>query len=139
MPVPVLTANGTLNSIAEIGAAPVTAKKITPQIPTAFGFRRSTPASPTNTDSTVPSCRTSTCPSGCVVAIPHVLSLAPRPKLSDSFVIEPVATNVVNPRRSCSSLEDRVGHEAPDDPVGRIDDLADLQIARERAQDVGVL
>jgi hypothetical protein len=46
-PVPKPVANGTLNSIAEMGAAPVTATKITPSRPTAFGLRRSTPDSPT--------------------------------------------------------------------------------------------
>jgi len=54
-PVPKPVANGTLNSIAEIGAAPVTATKITPIRPIAFGFRRSTPESATVTDSTMPS------------------------------------------------------------------------------------
>ena len=41
--------------MAEIGAAPVTAMKITPSRPMAFGLRRSTPESATRTDSTVPS------------------------------------------------------------------------------------
>src|SRR3954447_15518751 len=54
-PVPNPVANGTLNSIAEIGAAPVTPTKITPHNPIAPGLRRSTPESATETDSTVPS------------------------------------------------------------------------------------
>src|SRR5215208_5697137 len=72
MPVPNPTANGTLNSIAEIGAAPVTATKITPHSPMAFGFRRF--VSPANTDSTVPSCRVSTLGSGLVVDIAPLFS-----------------------------------------------------------------
>src|SRR6188472_940092 len=54
-PVPKPVANGTLNSIAEIGAAPVTPTKITPHRPIAFGLSRSTPESATETDSTIPS------------------------------------------------------------------------------------
>src|SRR5215218_8550490 len=72
-PVPKPVANGTLNSIAEIGAAPVTATKITPMRPTAFGFRRSTPASATDTDSIMPGWRTSTLGSGWVVDIDPLL------------------------------------------------------------------
>src|SRR5215208_3214820 len=75
MPVPNPVANGTLNSIAEMGAAPVTATKITPSSPTAFGFRRSTPA-PTDTDSIIPSWRTSTPESGLVVDIVPLLLYA---------------------------------------------------------------
>ena len=53
--IPKPVANGTLNSIAEIGAAPVTAMKITPIKPMAPGLRRSTPESESRTDSTMPS------------------------------------------------------------------------------------
>ena len=68
--------------MAEIGAAPVTATKITPISPTAFGLSRSTPADATDTDSTVPWCWTRTPGSGFVVAM-----LAPlvEAKLSYSF------------------------------------------------------
>ena len=66
-PVPKPIANGTLNSIAEIGAAPVTPTKITPHRPIAFGLRRSTPESAAENDSTVPSRDTWTGGPGCVV------------------------------------------------------------------------
>src|SRR3954447_20918805 len=73
-PVPKPVANGTLNSIAEMGAAPVTPTKITPHKPMALGFRRSTPDSPAYTDSTVPSWRAPTVRSGLVVAMLPLLS-----------------------------------------------------------------
>src|SRR3954467_313543 len=77
-PVPKPVANGTLNSIAEMGAAPVTPTKITPHRPMAFGFSRSTPESPAYTDSTVPSGRTATVGSGSVVAMtPLLLDASP--------------------------------------------------------------
>src|SRR5829696_637186 len=61
-----------------MGAAPVTATKITPHRPTAFGFRRSTPESPANTDSTVPSWRTSTSGPGSMVdMLPPLLDTGP--------------------------------------------------------------
>src|SRR4051794_34163550 len=82
LPVPKPTANGTLNSIAEIGAAPVTPTKITPHRPIAFGLSRSTPESATENDSTVPGWVTST---GCVFDMRSLVSLLPEPKLSDSF------------------------------------------------------
>src|SRR3954463_1602884 len=78
-PVPNPVANGTLNSIAEMGAAPVTPTKITPHRPMAFGFSRSTAESPAYTDSTVPSCRAATPGSGLVVDIaPLFLDAIPR-------------------------------------------------------------
>src|SRR4051794_30846838 len=82
LPVPKPTANGTLNSIAEIGAAPVTPTKMTPHRPIAFGLSRSTPESATENDSTVPSRATST---GWVFDMRSPVSLLPEPKLSDSF------------------------------------------------------
>src|SRR3954453_5559552 len=86
-PVPKPTANGTLNSIAEIGAAPVTPTKITPQRPIAFGLRRSTPDSATENDSTVPSRDTWTGGPGWVVDMRSLFPDDPcRPKLSDSLV-----------------------------------------------------
>src|SRR3954466_2591126 len=85
-PVPKPVANGTLNSIAEMGAAPVTPTKITPHRPIAFGFRRSTPESPAHTDSTGPSCRTPTPRPRRVVAIaPLLLRVPAQTKLPDSF------------------------------------------------------
>src|SRR5215475_11828458 len=81
LPVPKPTANGTLNSIAEIGAAPVTPTKITPHRPTAFGLSRSTPDSSTVKDSTVPGWVT---PIGCVFAMRSLVSLH-RTKLSDKL------------------------------------------------------
>src|SRR5919109_5608144 len=76
-PVPKPVANGTLNSIAEMGAAPVTATKITPNRPTAFGLSRSTPASAPDTDSIMPSWRTSSPGSGCWVVDIDPLLLVP--------------------------------------------------------------
>src|SRR5215211_4713388 len=89
-PVPKPVANGTLNSIAEIGAAPVTATKITPHIPTALGLRRSTPEAPAYTDSTAPSWRTSSSGSGGLMVAMRPLLLVARllrktTELSDSF------------------------------------------------------
>src|SRR3954452_23822961 len=81
-PVPKPVANGTLNSIAEIGAAPVTPTKITPHRPIAFGLRLSTPDSATENASTVPEWVTST---GCVFDMRSLVSLPSDPKLSDSF------------------------------------------------------
>src|SRR3954451_23485659 len=81
LPVPNPTANGTLNSIAEIGAAPVTPTKITPHRPIAFGLSRSTPDSATENDSMVPGWVT---PIGCVFAIRSLVSLQ-RTKLSDKL------------------------------------------------------
>src|SRR3954464_3544481 len=90
-PVPKPVANGTLKSMAEIGAAPVTATKITPISPTAFGFSRSTPAVATETDSTVPWCWTRTSGSGFVVAI-LALPLS-RPSCPTALRIEPSRTS----------------------------------------------
>src|SRR3954451_10730472 len=91
LPVPNPTANGTLNSMAEIGAAPVTPTKITPQRPIAFGLSRSTPDSATENDSTVPVWVTST---GCVFDMRSLVSLL-RPTVGGQVVrqlcrIEPV-------------------------------------------------
>src|SRR6201995_5136147 len=82
LPVPKPTANGTLNSIAEIGAAPVTPTKMTPHRPIAFGLSRSTPDSATEKDSTVPGWVT---PIGCVFAMRSLVSLLGRTKLSDKL------------------------------------------------------
>src|SRR4051812_29944423 len=112
-PVPKPVANGTLKSMAEIGAAPVTATKITPISPTAFGFSRSTPAVWIDTDSTVPSCWTRTSASGFVVAI-LALPLS-RPSCPTALRIEPSGTTAVQ-----------------DDP-GRLDDL--YRSSRPRAND----
>src|SRR5215213_5311876 len=77
-PVPKPVANGTLNNIAEMGAAPVTPTKITPQRPMALGLSRSTPDEPAYTDSTVPSWRAPTPGSGLVVAMLPLLLYAVR-------------------------------------------------------------
>src|SRR3954470_3829312 len=86
-PVPNPVANGTLNSIAEIGAAPVTPTKITPHRPIAFGFSRSTPELATETDSTVPWWVAWTPGPGCVLDMRSLPSVDLVPgKLSDSLV-----------------------------------------------------
>src|SRR5690349_2594067 len=74
LPVPKPTANGTLNSMAEIGAAPVTPTKMTPHRPIAFGLSRSTSDSATEKDSMVPGWVTSI---GCVFAMRSLVSLDP--------------------------------------------------------------
>src|SRR5829696_5997221 len=129
MPVPNPVANGTLNSIAEMGAAPVTATKITPANPTAFGFRRSTPESAADTDSTIPSWRTSSLGSGLVLDIVPLLLYV---VLADEVVRQQTSADSTIgmtgwQARGGGAREDRLGHEAADDPVRRVDDLADLE------------
>src|SRR4051794_14354391 len=125
-----------------MGAAPVTPTKITPHRPIALGFRRSTPDSPAYTDSTMPSWRAPTVRSGFVVAMLPLLSTR---SLADEVVrqlrsLNQLPSTVARSGRCSSSVapEDGVGHEAAHDPVGRVDDLADLEVAGQRAEDVGV-
>src|SRR6476620_10776437 len=87
LPVPKPTANGTLNSIAEIGAAPVTPTKMTPHRPIAFGLSRSTPDSSTEKDSMVPGWVT---PIGCVFAMRSLVSPTPDEVVRQAACIEPV-------------------------------------------------
>src|SRR4051794_39140310 len=108
----------------------------------AFGLRRSTPESPAYTDSTVPSWRAPTPESGLVVAMLPLLSTR---SLAHEVVRQLASLNQLLPavartprRASLLAPEDGVGHEAAHDPVRRVDDLADLEVAGERAEDVGV-
>src|SRR5215210_6968754 len=89
----------------------------------------------------MPSWRTSTPESGLVVAMLPLLYAVPRGQsCPTACVIEPSGSRRGNSWAASriAALEDRIGHEAADDPIRRVDDLADLQVAGERAQDVGV-
>src|SRR3954464_2763220 len=133
-PVPKPVANGTLKSIAEMGAAPVTPTKITPHRPMALGFRRSTPESPAYTDSTVPSWRAPIPESGLVVAmLPLTLQAVLRGQScpTTAGAIEPSRPRARKhwARSSAAVLEHGVGHEAAHDPVKCFQDLADLLVS----------